>query len=63
MSLNHSVIFSDVVRLLSEDNAQKLDEHIRVCQSYRTDLDEDNSADSLINVLMKPCYKFSKLAK
>jgi len=54
----------DTLRLLSADTIQNLQEHVQVCNSVRNDLEaEEAFPDSLVSLLMRPCYKFSKLAK
>lgn len=65
MSLSNSVIFADIAKQMPQHVAKELDEHIKVCQAYRTDIENEveDDSNSLVNKLMKPCYRFSKLAK
>jgi hypothetical protein len=43
---------------------RKLDDRIEACQASRSDLEEvERDPESIVSLLMRPCYKFSKLAK
>lgn len=64
VELNESCHFQDFLTLLSQDSKARLGDCISVCHSVRNDMDlPENQEDGLVNLLMRPCYKFSKLAK
>jgi len=59
-----SVVLHDTLRLLTAGTVAQLHTHVQVCHSVRNDLEaEEHFPDSLVSLLMRPCYKFSKLAK
>jgi len=60
VNLQESYLFQDIIRLLSAQTSNRLEERIRSCNSVRNDLEAE---DDLKSLLLRPCYQFSKLAK